>query len=93
MAIVEANVAVWPALTDDERGIIEATTDWLLRHKHWEAARQFALTDEITVTIAVQAARLVLRLDVDHYREVGAIVVYPSAMQSAVCAPVPRAAR
>ena len=80
--IVEANVAVWPVLTDDEREILEATTDWLLRHKHWEAASQFALTDEITVTIAVQAALLVLRLGVDHYREVSAIIVYPTAMQS-----------
>jgi len=81
-AIVEANVAVWHVLADDEREVLEATTDWLLRHKHWEAASRFALTDEITVTIAMQAALLVLRLDVDQYREVSAIVVYPTAMQS-----------
>jgi Mlc titration factor MtfA (ptsG expression regulator) len=81
-AIVEANVALWPLLTDDERATLEATSDWLLRHKHWEAAHDFALTDEITVTIAAQAALLVLGLDVDEYREVGAIIVYPTAMQS-----------
>jgi MtfA peptidase len=82
LEIVEAHLAVWHALTGEERDVLEAATDWLLRHKHWEAAQGFALTDEITVTIAAQAALLVLGLDVDEYREVGAIIVYPTAMQS-----------
>ena len=80
--IVEDHVAVWRELDDDERTLLEATSDWLLRHKHWEAAQGFALDDEITVTLAVQAALLVLRLSVDEYREVSAIIVYPTAMQS-----------
>ena len=58
--IVEEHVAVWRVLDDGERELLEATSDWLLRHKHWEAARGFALVDEITVTIAAQAALLVL---------------------------------
>ena len=82
LAIVEVNVAVWQVLADAERATLEVTIDWLLRHKHWEAAHDFALTDEITVTIAAQASLLVLGLDVDEYREVGAIIVYPTAMQS-----------
>ena len=73
---------MWQLLDADERELLEARSDWLLRHKHWEAARGFALDDEITVTIATQAALLVLRLSVDEYREVGAIIVYPTAMQS-----------
>ncbi|MDQ1448852.1 MAG: MtfA peptidase [Actinomycetota bacterium] len=80
--IVEEHVAVWQELDDEERTLLEATSDWLLRHKHWEAAQGFALDDEITVTLAVQAALLVLRLSVDEYREVSAIIVYPTAMQS-----------
>jgi Mlc titration factor MtfA (ptsG expression regulator) len=80
--IVETHVAVWHVLDGDERELLEAHSDWLLRHKHWEAAQGFELSDAITVTIAAQAALLVLRLGVDEYREVGAIVVYPSAMQS-----------
>jgi len=80
--IVEAHVAVWQELDGDERTLLEATSDWLLRHKHWEAAQGFALDDEITVTLAVQAALLVLRLTVDEYREVSAIIVYPTTMQS-----------
>ena len=73
---------MWRVLDDGERELLEGTTDWLLRHKHWEAARGFALVDEITVTIAAQAALLVLGLGVDEYREVSAIIVYPTAMQS-----------
>jgi Mlc titration factor MtfA (ptsG expression regulator) len=82
VSIVEEQVAVWRVLDDGERDLLEAATDWLLRHKHWEAARGFALVDEITVTIAAQAALLVLGLSVDEYREVSAIIVYPTAMQS-----------
>jgi len=73
---------VWGVLDGDEREVLEGVTDWLLRHKHWEAANGFTLDDEITVTIAAQAALLVLGLTVDEYREVSAIIVYPTAMQS-----------
>jgi len=82
LEIVEDHVAVWRFLDDEEREVIEGFTDWLLRHKHWEAANGFELVDEITVTIAVQAALLVLGRSVDDYREVSAIIVYPAAMQS-----------
>jgi hypothetical protein len=80
--IVDRNVAVWNLLTVDERTRVEATSEWLLQRKHWEPANGFVLTDEITVTIATQAAMLVLGLSTDEYREVGAIIVYPSAMKS-----------
>jgi Mlc titration factor MtfA (ptsG expression regulator) len=80
--IVEDHVAVWATLDDGERGILESTSNWLLRHKHWEAAQRFVLTDEITVTIAAQAALLILGLNVDEYREVSAIIVYPTTMIS-----------
>ena len=81
-SIVDERVALWSVLDEGERETLEATSDWLLRHKHWEAAGGFALNDEITVTIAAQAALLVVGLSVDAYREVSAIIVYPTAMQS-----------
>jgi Mlc titration factor MtfA (ptsG expression regulator) len=80
--IVEDGVAVWATLADDERELVEGTADWLLRHKHWEAANGFHLDDEITVTVAVQGALMVLGLSVDDLRELSAIVVYPTAMRS-----------
>ncbi len=82
LEIVEQHVAVWNVLSEDERELLVAASDWLLRHKHWEAAHGFTLVDEITVTIAMQAALLVLGLSVDEYREVSAVIVYPTAMQS-----------
>jgi Mlc titration factor MtfA (ptsG expression regulator) len=80
--IVDERVAVWQLLEDDERDRLRDSADWLLRHKHWEAANGFALTDEITVTVAVQAALLVLGRSLDDYREVSAVIVYPTAMRS-----------
>ena len=82
LQIVESNVRVWRTLDEDERELLEGTSDWLLRHKHWEAAHGFELTDEIVVTVAALAALVVLGLTLDDYREVSAIIVYPSAMQS-----------
>jgi len=73
---------VWRLLDAGEQTRLEAASDWLLRHKHWEAAHGFELNDEMTVIIAAQAALLVLGLTVDEYREVSAIIVYPTAMQS-----------
>jgi Mlc titration factor MtfA (ptsG expression regulator) len=80
--IVDERVALWPTFNADEREVVEATSDWLLRHKHWEGSQGHDLTDEMTVTIAVQAALVVLGLSVHEYREVSAIIVYPTAMQS-----------
>ncbi|MEO5840479.1 MAG: M90 family metallopeptidase [Acidimicrobiales bacterium] len=82
LGIVEQQVAIWNLLDVDERQVVEANSDWLLRHKHWEAAGGFAITDEIRVTIATQAAFVVLGLGIEEYREVSAIIVYPTAMQS-----------
>lgn len=79
---IAARVGWWHSFTADEQVRLAEITDWLLRHKHWEAAHNFALTDEITVTVAVQAAMLVLGLDPADLREVSAIIVYPTAMQS-----------
>jgi Mlc titration factor MtfA (ptsG expression regulator) len=81
-AIVADHVAVWGLLDADEQERLAADADWLLRHKHWEAAHGFELTDVMRVTVALQAALLVLGLDVHELREVSAVVVYPTAMVS-----------
>ncbi len=81
-AILEEHVTLWSVLDAHERDLLESTSDWLLRHKHWEASHGFTLSDEIIVTVAAQAAVLTLGLTVHEYREVSAIIVYPTAMQS-----------
>jgi Mlc titration factor MtfA (ptsG expression regulator) len=80
--IVEQNVAVWRLLDAEERETLATGADWLLRHKHWEAAHGFELDATITVTIATLASLLVLGLDVEDLREVSAVIVYPTTMVS-----------
>jgi Mlc titration factor MtfA (ptsG expression regulator) len=61
---------------------VYADAEYLVRHKHWEAAAGFDLTDDMVVTIAAQAARLVVNLGTAEFREVSAVVVYPTTVAS-----------
>ncbi len=79
-AILDANVVHWSFVTAAERERLEDTILWLVVDKRWEAAAGFALTDEIRVTIAAQAALLVLGFDDDPYENVGTIIVHPTTM-------------
>lgn len=79
-SIVDAHVAHWRELDEVERNDLAYIADWLLKKKHWEAARGFELTDEIRVTIAAQAALLVLGLDLAYYHDVSAIIVWPTTI-------------
>ena len=72
-------LAHWAVLDDDERDHLgDLMAD--IASRRWEAANGFALTDEIRVVIAAQAALLILGLDVDCYRDVSAIVVHPTTV-------------
>jgi MtfA peptidase len=80
--IVASHVLAWDAFDVDERVELSEIANWLLKHKHWEAAHGFELTEEILTTIAFLAAVPVLGLDVDYYREVSAIIMYPTTVVS-----------
>ncbi len=77
--LTAASVAHWAALDDDERDRLGDLMAQLVERR-WEAANGFALTDEIRVVIAAQAALLILGLDIDCYRDVTAIVVHPTTV-------------
>jgi Mlc titration factor MtfA (ptsG expression regulator) len=79
---IAAGLGMWVGRSADERESLADIADWLLRHKHWEAAHGFELNDEILTTIAIQAAVPVLALGTDYYREVSAIIVYPTTILS-----------
>jgi hypothetical protein len=81
-AIAAKHLGAWKGFDPSEREALGALADWLLKHKNWEAAHGFALDDAIRTTIAIEAAMLVLALDTDYYREVSAIVVYPTTILS-----------
>ncbi|MDD9370768.1 MAG: zinc-dependent peptidase [Acidimicrobiales bacterium] len=72
-------LAHWAVLDDDERDHLGGLMADIASRR-WEAANGFALTDEIRVVIAAQAALLILGLDVDCYRDVTAIVVHPTTV-------------
>jgi Mlc titration factor MtfA (ptsG expression regulator) len=77
-AIAGQQLGAWSAFTSDEQERLAGIGDWLLRHKDWEAAHGFTIDDRIRTTIALEAAVLGLERDTHLYREVGAIVVFPS---------------
>lgn len=76
--IIEANIVHWRHLDDDDQARLLELTEWLLRHKSWEAANGFALDETIRTVIGAQAALLILGLTPDHYGQVTAIIVHPS---------------
>ena len=77
---IRGNVAHWHALGPAEQDELMAGADWLLARKHWEAAGGLALDDTVRGVVAGLASLLVLGLGVDHLREVGAVVVYPTTV-------------
>ena len=80
--IATEHLGAWPTFSVSERDELGAIADWLLRHKHWEAAHGFELRDDIVTTISLLAALPILGLDTGYYREVGAIIVYPTTILS-----------
>jgi MtfA peptidase len=80
--IAGAHLGAWNGFDAGEREQLGALGDWLLRHKNWEAAHDFALDDIIRTTIAIEAAIPILALDTGYYREVSAIIVYPTTILS-----------
>ena len=77
-AIVQRCVAYWKVLAPHEQQRLAELGEHLVVHKRWEAANGFDLTDEVVVTIAMQAAVLILGLDVDYFSKVTSIIVHPS---------------
>jgi MtfA peptidase len=70
----------WSLLDDDERERLEHLALDLLASKHWEAAKGFELDGDMEVTIAAQAALLVLGLPDDSYRQIHTIIVHPTTV-------------
>ncbi len=67
----------WSQLDDDERTELALRLERFVRRTRWEAARGFALDQEVVVTIAASAALLAIGLDRDCFRHVRAVVVHP----------------
>jgi hypothetical protein len=73
-----ANVRYYPHLDQPGRDIVEETVQVLVAEKHWTGGGGFVVSDEMKVTIAGQAALLVLGLDEPYYFDaLPSIIVYP----------------
>ena len=73
-------VTWFESMVDEEQVRIGELANRLLTEKRWEASQGFDLTDDIRLTIALQASLLILGLSFDHYRMVKSIVVHPSTL-------------
>jgi Mlc titration factor MtfA (ptsG expression regulator) len=77
--ILDRNAPFVARLSAAERAHLEGDIQVLVAEKVFIGAGGMEITDEVKVTIAAAAARLVLHLDVDRYDDLTEIVVYPAA--------------
>lgn len=80
LAIVERNIPQFTRLDEAQRRELIGHAQVLLAEKRFEGCGGLELTDEIRVTIAVQAARLLLNRPDDYFPTVTSILVYPAAV-------------
>lgn len=76
------NVAMYARLPAVDRAALCDITRVLVAEKNWEGCGGLAMNDEVRVTVAAQAARLLLGLRHDYYARVGSILVYPRGFRS-----------
>lgn len=78
---LHANVHFYGKLPTDEQARLRDILRILIAEKSWEGCGDLELTDEIRVTIAGQAALLLLGMPHDFYPNVESILVYPTAFR------------
>lgn len=81
-AILNANVAHYRRLADDERQQLRDLVQVFIAEKHWEGCGGLVLDDQMRVTIAAEACLMILALPHDLYRNVQTILVYPSTVMT-----------
>jgi MtfA peptidase len=83
-AFLRTNVAHYSRLAPAEQSRLRDIVRVLIAEKQWEGARGLFVSEEMKVTIAAQAALLILGLEHDYYSRVDSIVVYPSKFRTPV---------
>jgi Mlc titration factor MtfA (ptsG expression regulator) len=77
-AILRRNVAYYSRLAATEQARLRDILRVLVAEKSWEAARGFHITEEMKLTIAAQAALMLVGIpDHDYFARVPSIVVHP----------------
>lgn len=78
-AIIERNVAVYARLSSEQQRRLRDCTQIILAERPFEGCRGLVMTDEVQVTIAAQAALLLLGEEGYYFDRVPSILVYPAA--------------
>jgi MtfA peptidase len=76
---IRGNVPLFSRLTAQEQSKLCDDARIFIAEKNWEGCGGLEMTEEIQVTVALQACLLVLGLNVDCYDRVQTILVYPAA--------------
>jgi len=77
LGYVERNVWQYAHLARDDQARLRDAARVMVVEKHWEGCQGLELTDEIPVTIAAQAALMILGFDDYYFDSVQTILVYP----------------
>jgi len=76
--MVETRVPMFARLTSADQQELLGHARVLLEEKHFEGTSGLIMRDEIRVTIAAQAAFLLLHRDTDYFPRLTSIIVYPA---------------
>lgn len=82
--ILERNFPLYRRLSSEDREELDGHVQVLVAEKHFEGAGGLVMTDEIRVTIAAQAALLLLHRRSDYYPRLTTILVYPGVYHAPV---------
>jgi MtfA peptidase len=85
---VDRNVAFYAGLSEADRRELRGHVQVFLAEKRFEGCNGLELTDEIRVTIAAHACRLLLHREADVFPRLITILVYPSAYLARAVEPI-----
>lgn len=80
-AWLSEQMAHYPLLTSGERTRLENDARVLIAEKTWEGCDGLKVTEMMKLTVAAQAALLLLGLEHDYFSRVASIVLFPSAFE------------
>jgi MtfA peptidase len=78
--LLATRMRTWNQLDDVERERLERLALGLMVDLHWEAAKDFEITDDVQLTIAADAAVLLLGLPDDSFASVHTVLVHPTTL-------------
>ena len=81
-AWLSANMAHYRLLSDAERARLHDDARVLIAEKSWEGCDGLKVTDMMKLTVAAEAALLLLGLEHDYFSRVRSIVLFPTAFET-----------